>query len=66
MGLVWFKLKDWYLVIKKDGDVDHDLKWDAGKAGGSIDVDGNLWIVNEGKIYSCSLSETTFMYTRGS
>ncbi|BCZ49037.1 hypothetical protein psyc5s11_51040 [Clostridium gelidum] len=38
-------------VVKKDGDKDHDLKGDAGKAGASFDINGNLWIINEGKIY---------------
>ncbi|BCZ48991.1 hypothetical protein psyc5s11_50580 [Clostridium gelidum] len=51
-------------VVKKDGDVDHDLKGDAGKAGASIDVDGNLWIVNEGKIYkSEKAGDFTEMFT---
>ena len=37
-------------VVKKDGDKDQDVKGDASQAGVSIDVNGNVWVVNEGKI----------------
>ncbi|OPJ59548.1 N-acetylmuramoyl-L-alanine amidase family protein [Clostridium chromiireducens] len=44
------KIKVDAYAVKKDGDKDQDVKGNASAAGVSIDIDGNVWVVNQGKI----------------
>nr|WP_312291541.1 N-acetylmuramoyl-L-alanine amidase family protein [Clostridium chromiireducens] len=47
-------------VLKKDGDTDQDL---PNASAVSIDVDGNTWAINEGKIYKFTGTDKKEVYT---
>jgi len=53
-------------VVKKTGDVDQDLPDTGVTSDGtsvSIDVDGNTWAINEGKIYKFTGTDKTTVFT---
>jgi len=51
-------------AAKKDDDKDQDVKGDASEKGVSIDVNGNVWVVNEGEILkSEKAGDFKVMYT---
>jgi hypothetical protein len=50
-------------VVKKTGDADQDIPDNVKEAAVSIDVDGNTWAINEGKIYKFTGTDKTTVFT---